>query len=90
MTWWLTSHDGELSYFTRTARTAEEACAQLAAKYECETFTEFCRKADYDPASFRIAELIDERRPAVEGEMILGPPPGLLTQAWLAVRAALS
>ena len=88
MTYWLTSPDGEISFFC-SADNAESACAQLAAKYGKASFAEFCLAADYDPGSFRVAGV--EVQPRHRDESNVGfiaakPPPGLLQSAWLRMR----
>ena len=89
MTWWLTSMDGEISFVSKDARTADEACAQLAAKYDKPTFSAFCQAADYDPASFRIAGVIVEPRPSDADVQIVTPPLGLAEKAFLLMRGAM-
>ena len=89
MAWWITSIDGEISFATRTASTADEARLELARKYGKASFAEFCRAADYDPASFRIAGVIVEPRPADPGVQIVTPPLGLAEKAFLLMRGAM-
>ena len=89
MAWWITSQDGEISFATRTASTADEARLELARKYGKASFAEFCEAADYGPGSFRIAEVIAEPRPSDPGVQIVTPPQGLAERAFLAVRGAM-
>lgn len=89
MGWWITSLDGEISFATRDARTADEACAQLAAKYGKGSFMEFCEAADYAPASFRVAEVLADPTPEASDVQIAGPPQGLAERAFLTLRGAM-
>ena len=81
--------DGEISFTTKSASSADEACTQLAAKYGMGSFAEFCKAADYAPATFRIAGVIVEPRPSDPGVQVVGPPTGLAEKAFLLMRGAM-
>ena len=86
--WWITSLDGEISFATRTARTAAEACTQLAERYGKATFAAWLEAAGYSAGEIQVAELRDERQTAGHDVDVIGPPPGLLEAAWLAFRGS--
>ena len=88
MAWWITSIDGEISFATRTASTADEARLELARKYGKASFAEFCEAADYGPGSFTVAEVRADPTPPTGGVGFIAAPPGLVEGAFLAMKAA--
>ncbi|MBK9667356.1 MAG: hypothetical protein IPO61_16735 [Gammaproteobacteria bacterium] len=81
--------DGEISFVSKDARTADEACAQLARRYGKDSFEAFCEAADYAPGSFRIAEVKAEPKREESEVQIVGPPTGLAEKAFLLMRGAM-